>query len=142
MFQIVRSLSIVFIVSAFIGGCFYFLNVSFWPVFGLSVVSQFIFFEIFRKWNSSKLQVEMETILNERMKEFDKIGIDATCPVETCNVKTFVPINMNMENEYQCEGCKSQVKVMIGTKTFLKTTPIDGDPFKNHNFVTNQDYEQ
>ena len=24
----------------------------------------------------------------------------------------------------------------------LKTTPIDGDPFKNHNFVTNQDYEQ
>ena len=75
MFQIVRSLSIVLIVSAFIGGCFYFLNVSFWPVFGLSVIAQFIFFEIFRKWNSSKVQIEMETILNERMKEFDKIGI-------------------------------------------------------------------
>ena len=36
---------------------------------------------------------------------------------------------------------KIGIKIYIGTKTFLKTSPIEGDPFEKHNFVTNEDYE-
>ena len=43
--------------------------------------------------------------------------------------------------EYECPKCNVDIKIYVGTKTFLKTTPIEGDPFEKHNFVTNQDYE-
>tara|TARA_R100000152_G_C6755183_1_gene178896 strand:- start:24 stop:449 length:426 start_codon:yes stop_codon:yes gene_type:complete len=139
--QIIKSLAVLLTVSLFIAGCFYFLNVSFWPVFGLSVISQFILYDLFSRWNNRKAEIEFQLIQNERIKEFNKFGVDAVCPVESCMHTTFVPVDMTRENEFECPKCKAEVKVMIGSKTFLKTTPIDGDPFEKFNFVTNQDYE-
>ena len=142
MLQIVKSLSIVFIISGFIGGCCYLLNVPFWPVFGLSVLTQFILYDLFSRWRKSKMEVEFRHLENERIKAFSEQGLDVTCPVESCNTVTFVPIIVNYDNEYECPKCNAEIKIYLGTKCFLKTTPIKDDPFDKHNFVTNTDYEQ
>ena len=142
MLQIVKSLSIVFIISGFIGGCCYLLNVSFWPVFGLSILTQFILYDLFSRWRKSKIEVQFRQLENERIKAFSEQGLDVTCPVESCNTVTFVPIIVNYDNEYECPKCNADIKIYIGTKCFLKTTPVEDDPFEKHNFVTNIDYEQ
>ena len=141
MLQIVKSFSIVFVISAFIGGCCYFLGLNFWAIFGLSILFQFIIYDLFTRWNKSKLEIEFRTLENERIKEYTKQGLEVICPVETCNAPTFVPIIISEENEYECPKCNVDIKIYIGTKTFLKTSPMEGDPFEKHNFVTNEDYE-
>ena len=119
MLQIVKSLSIVFIISGFIGGCCQLLGVSFWPVFGLSVLTQFILYDLFSRWRKSKIEVQFRQLENERIKAFSEQGLEVTCP-----------------------KCNAEIKIYLGTKCFLKTTPVEDDPFKKHNFVTNTDYEQ
>ncbi len=141
MLQIIKSLSIVLVISAFVGGCCYLLGVNFWAVFGLTILTQFILYDLFTRWNKSKLEIELRTLENERIKEYTKQGLEVICPVETCNTNAFVPIIISEENEYECPGCNVGIKIYIGTKTFLKTSPIEGDPFEKHNFVTNEDYE-
>ena len=142
MLQIVKSLSIVFIISGFIGGCCQLLGVSFWPVFGLSVLTQFILYDLFSRWRKSKIEVQFRQLENERIKAFSEQGLEVTCPVESCNTVTFTPIIVNYDNEYECPKCKAEIKIYLGTQCFLKTTPVEDDPFKKHNFVTNTDYEQ
>ena len=90
----------------------------------------------------SKIEVEFRHLENERIKAFSEQGLDVTCPVESCNTVTFVPIIVNYDNEYECPKCNAEIKIYLGTKCFLKTTPVKDDPFDKHNFVTNTDYEQ
>ena len=87
------------------------------------------------------MEIEFRTLENERIKEYTQQGLEVICPVETCNTPTFVPIIISEENEYECPMCNVSIKIYIGSKTFLKTSPVEGDPFEKHNFVTNEDYE-
>jgi len=140
--QVVKSLSIVVIVSAFLGGCGYLLGYNFFAIFGIAFVSQFITYDLFTRYRKGALEVQFRELENERIKAFSEQGLEVTCPVENCMHKTFVPIIISEDNEYDCPKCNVGVKVYIGTKCFLKTTPIEGDPFEKHNFVTNTDYDQ
>jgi len=139
--ELIKSLIILFFVSASIGGCFYILGISFWPVFGLASIFQIFVFNLFSMWRKQRAEIEFELIQNERIKEFSKQGIECICPDENCQTKTFVPIQLDLENRYDCPKCKKGVKVFIGSKTFLETQPMDGDPFKNFDFSKGQDYE-
>ncbi len=141
MIQIVRSLSIVTAISAFIGFCGYLLNLNFFALFGIAFVGQFMLFNIFNSWRKSKFELEFRRLENDRIKAYSEQGLEVTCPVENCMHKTFVPIVVSEDNEYDCPKCNVGVKIYVGTKTFLKTTPIAGDPFEKHNFVTNTDYD-
>ena len=140
--EILKSILILTLVSTFVSGCFYFLNFSFWPVFGLSFIFQIFIFNLFNNWKKQQAEIEFESILNERIKEFSKQGIECVCPDENCNETTFVPITLNSDNLYDCPKCKKEIKVLIGVKTFLKTTPVDEDPFKKFDFSKGIDYEQ
>ncbi len=142
MIQVVKSLSIVVIVSAFLGGCGYLLGYNFFAIFGITFIGQFIIYDLFSRWRRSGLEVEFRRLENERIKAFSEQGLEVTCPVESCMHKTFVPIIISEDNEYDCPKCNAGIKIYVGTKSFLKTTPIDGDPFEKHNFVTNTDYDQ
>tara|TARA_B100002019_G_C21200924_1_gene563981 strand:+ start:215 stop:640 length:426 start_codon:yes stop_codon:yes gene_type:complete len=139
--ELVKSLIILFSVSASVAGCFYLLNLPFWPVFGLSSIFQIFIFNLFSTWKKQKAAIEFELIQNERIKEFSKQGIECICPDENCAAKTFVPIQLDKENRYECPNCKKNIKVYIGSKTFLETTPVSEDPFKDFNFVEGKDYD-
>jgi len=138
---IFKSILILSVVSSFIGGCFVLLNISFFPVFGLSFIAQILIWNLFNNWKNQQTQIEFEQIQNERIKEFSKQGLNCICPDENCNHKAFVPIALNEDNEYECPECKKKIKVYIGAKTFLATTPVQEDPFKNFNFVEGKDYD-
>ena len=139
--ELVKSLIILFSVSASVAGCFYLLNLPFWPVFGLSSIFQIFIFNLFSTWKKQKAAIEFELIQNERIKEYSKQGIECICPDENCAAKTFVPIQLDKENRYECPNCKKNIKVYIGSKTFLETTPVSEDPFKDFNFVEGKDYD-
>ena len=139
--ELVKSLIILFSVSASVAGCFFLLNLPFWPVFGLTSIFQIFIFNLFSTWKKQKAEIEFELIQNERIKEFSKQGIECTCPDENCAAKTYVPIQLDLENKYQCPNCKKNIKIYIGSKTFLETTPVSDDPFKDFNFVEGKDYD-
>jgi len=138
---IFKSILILSTVSAFIAGCLFLLNVSFFPVFGLSFIAQILIWNLFNNWKTQRAEIEFELIQNERIKEFSKQGLNCICPDENCNHKVLVPIVLNEENTYKCPECNKSIKVYIGAKTFLATTPVEEDPFKNFNFVEGKDYD-
>lgn len=141
MHEVIKSLAILLSASTIIGLCFYSLGVKFFPVFVLSTVFQYIGWAFFKYWIDSRTQIQLEELVNERVKEFRYQSLDCTCPDENCNFVASVPIMVNGPNTYECPKCKKEVKVYIGNKTFLTTTPIDPDPFKEFNFVENKDYD-
>ena len=117
------------------------LNIAFLPVFGLAFVTQILIWNLFNNWKRQQTEIQFEQIQNERIKEFSKQGINCVCPDENCSHRAFVPIKLNEENTYECPGCSKKIKVYIGAKTFLATTPVEENPFKNFNFVEGKDYD-
>jgi len=117
------------------------LGLAFWPVFVIVSLLQIFIDYFFTSWKKQKARIELEKIENERLKEYSKQGIDCLCPDENCGTVTFVPIQLNLENRYDCPKCKKGVKIYIGCKTFLETTTVDENPFKDFNFVEGKDYD-
>lgn len=128
-------------ISSIVAICCYYLGLKIIPTFVLATVIQFVLWSLFKYWVDSRTQITIERLVNERVKEFRMQSLDCTCPDENCNFVTSVPVVINDTNIYECPKCKKEIKVYIGNKTFLVTTPIDGDPFKEFNFVENTDYD-
>ena len=59
-----------------------------------------------------------------------KITVDVTCPCDK-KVQTTIPIEMNSDNSYICGQCDKRIRVLLETKTVLKTDPILVDPLKD-----------
>lgn len=57
-----------------------------------------------------------------------------TCPCDR-NLQTTIPININGENSYTCQGCEKLIKVSIETKTALATTPVVSSPLDSPLFL-------
>lgn len=57
-----------------------------------------------------------------------------TCPCDR-NLQTTIPIKINEENTYTCQGCNKLIKVGIETKTALATTPVTLNPLDSPLFV-------
>jgi hypothetical protein len=141
MVTIIKSLTVLILVSSFIAGCCNLLGISFWPAFGLAIISQILIFNLFHRWLDVQTNIAIENIKTERILEYSKQGLNCTCPDENCSHISFVPIQLNVDNIYTCLKCDKQARVYIGSKTFLLTEPYIGDPFKNFNFVEQRDYD-
>lgn len=141
MGPIIKSIAILCFISTIIATSCFYLGLKFIPSFTLATIIQFVVWTLFKYWVDSNSQIQLETLINERIKEFRTQSLDCKCPDENCNFVDTVPIVINDVNYYTCTKCKKEIKVYIGCKTFLITTPLDGDPFKNHNFVENKEYD-
>jgi hypothetical protein len=140
MVTIIKSLTVLIIISSFIAGCCNLLGAPFWPAFGLAVISQILIFNLFRIWFEARSTIIIENIKNKRIEEYSKQGLNCICPDENCAHVSFVPIQLNTDNIYTCLKCNKQSRVYIGNKTFLLTEPYVDNPFKNFNFVEQRDY--
>lgn len=95
---------------------------SFLKLFVCFSIGQIIIYNLYKKI----LEIKIENIKNERIKEYSKQGMEVNCPCHL-NIPMFVPITLNQKNSFKCGECKKNVSVDITAKTFLETEIIDLD---------------
>lgn len=96
--------------------------ISFFKIFLCVTLAQIICYNLYRKF----LEIKLEKIKNERIKEYSKQGLDINCPCHL-NIPMFVPITLNQKNSFKCGECKKNISVDITAKSFLETEIIDLD---------------
>lgn len=142
MREIFQSIFLLLFISGSLAGLLNLgFNKPFWSCFFITIIVQFIVYDLYRRWLSTYSKLQEEEIKNNRLKEYSKQGLICTCPDENCNYTLLVPIVLNDENIYDCPKCNKTVKVYIGAKTYLTTEPVDENPFKNFDFPNNKDYD-
>lgn len=103
------------------------IGFNFWVSSAFFFLLQIILFYFYgehvkRKNAYIKAQLELEAAI-----QLKKITADVVCPCDK-KVGTTIPIDMNGDNSYTCSQCEKKIKVVVETKTFLKTDPIVDNP--------------
>ena len=111
-------------------------NFNFWLTsvffFILQIIGFYFYGEYVKRKNAQiQLQLELEAAI-----QLKKITADVVCPCDK-KVETTIPIDMNGDNSYICSQCDKKIKVIVNTKTFLKTDPIDQDPLISEKVLKN-----
>jgi hypothetical protein len=96
--------------------------ISFSKIFLCATIAQIICYNLYKKY----LEINLERIKNERIREYSKQGLDIKCPCHL-NIPMFVPVVLNQKNSFKCGECKKNVSVDITAKAFLETEIIDLD---------------
>jgi hypothetical protein len=89
--------------------------------FSFTVV-QIIGYNIYQKW----IELKIEKLQNERIKEYSKQGLEIKCPCPK-EKEMFVPIELNSDNYFKCAQCDKKISVQITAKSFLETQMVDLD---------------
>lgn len=122
VFRFLTSLGILVLISSSFSFLFSKDFISFSKIFLFCTILQIIFYNLYKKM----LEISLEKIKNERIKEFSKQGMEVTCPCYL-EKKMFVPIELNKQNSFKCFECSKDVSVDITAKCFMKTDMIDLD---------------
>ena len=110
LFKIIKSTSIILLVSSLTGLAFVLLNKAFWPAFLLTTCVQYVLFSAIAGTINSYFAHQT------RQKELDKLeGLSTILECATCktqNITTFIP-DQNERFEFLCEGCQNKNVVNI-----------------------------
>lgn len=118
------KLGITIVVSILIGvsiGPF----VGFWSGFGIGFALQIFGNFIYQNFITSKQQIELERILNERMEIVTSNSVQFPCPCGAKQFNEFVIIND--DNIFSCERCGQLIKLNIQFTPTVITTPLDNE---------------
>lgn len=77
----------------------------------------------FQAYAVIKYGVRLKEINLELEKEYNKRGMELTCPCEK-KQKCFVPIDLENGSSYNCPKCDKQVSVYVKVGTALSTEPV------------------
>jgi hypothetical protein len=93
---------------------------SFLSYFFCFSVIQIIGYNLYSKY----IEIKVEKIKNERIKEFSKQGLEIKCP---CNKSRpmFIPVELNSDNYFKCGECEKNISVEVSAKAFLQTEMVD-----------------
>lgn len=121
-FNILKPIGVLFLISSSVSLLFSDNVYKFLKIFFISSILQIVLYEIYKRI----IQIFIEKIKNERIKEFTKQGMELKCP---CYLEKsmFVPIKLDKPNEFKCLECSKNITVEITAKTFTKTDIIDLD---------------
>ena len=61
--------------------------------------------------------------MNDRIAEYSKQGTDVACAF--CGETAFVPVDLSVDNTYECEKCNKENLVTIQISTAQTTAPLD-----------------
>ena len=132
--------SFIVTLSISILGALFLLNFgfNFWVTsiffFILQMIGFYFYGEHVKRKNAEiQAQLELEAAIQHK-----KITADVVCPCDK-KVETTIPIDMNGDNSYICSQCDKKIKVIVTTKTFLKTDPISQDPLLDEKVLKNFD---
>ena len=96
--------------------------INFLSYFFCFSVIQVISYNIYLKY----IQIRIEKIKNERIKEFSKQGLEIKCPCHKSK-PMFVPVELNTDNFFKCGECEKNFSVEITAKAFIQTEMVDLD---------------
>jgi len=94
--------------------------ISFSKYFVCFTVIQIIGYNVYKKY----IQLNLEKIKNDRIREFSKQGLEIKCPCHL-NKTMFVPITLNQDNAFKCGECSKNVSVEVSARTFLETEIVN-----------------
>jgi len=125
MAQIIRSLTLLILISSSIGGIYYFFNpttISFIKASVLAGAIQIIFFIIYNNILRyiARLQLEKEALSLAQLANKNKVLIEC----QGCKKMNSVDIDLSEENAFICEKCGADNNVQIDISTILPTNII------------------
>ena len=125
MAQIIRSLTLLILISSSVGGIYYFFSptiISFIKVSVLAAAIQIIFFILYNNILRyiARLQLEKEALALAQLANKNKILIEC----QGCKKMNSVDIDLSEENSFICDKCDADNKVQIDISTILQTNII------------------
>ena len=125
MAQIIRSLTLLILISSSVGGIYYFFNptiISFIKASVLAAAIQIIFFILYNNILRyiARLQLEKEALALAQLANKNKILIEC----QGCKKMNSVDIDLSEENSFICDKCDAENNVQIDISTILQTNII------------------
>ena len=125
MAQIIRSLTLLILISSSVGGIYYFFNptiISFIKASVLAAAIQIIFFILYNNILRyiARLQLEKEALALAQLANKNKILIEC----QGCKKMNSVDIDLSEENTFICEKCGADNNIQIDISTILPTNII------------------
>ena len=123
--QIIRSLTLLILISSSVGGIYYFFNptlISFIKASVFAGAIQIIFFILYNNILRyiARLQLEKEALSLAQLASKNKVFIEC----QGCKKINSVDINLSEENMFTCDKCNADNKVQIDISTILPTSII------------------
>lgn len=126
MINLLKSTLTTVIVGVALTSLLYPLTKSFWPIFAVTIVGQYVLFYIIGNIIDFLGEIKLKQIEVLKLAEYSKQGMEVECPCYK-KVKEFVPIVLNQKNTYKCSDCGKTNSVIIHADTASLTEPIQ-DP--------------
>ena len=125
MVQIIRSLTLLTLISCSVGGIYYFFNptlISFIKSSVLASAIQVLFFILYNNILRyiARLQLEKEALSLAQLANKNKILIEC----QGCKKMNSVNIDLSEDNSFGCDKCDADNKVQIDISTILPTNII------------------
>jgi hypothetical protein len=134
--KLIYSIAITISVSI-LGGLFCLnFGFNFWITTLFFFILQFIGFYFYGehvKRRNAIIEAELEMIA---AAELAKITADVVCPCDK-KVQNRIPIEMNVDNSYNCSQCNKRIGVILDVKTTLKTEPLQQNPLEDPLLIKN-----
>ena len=94
--------------------------------FVATLALQFIIGSVTNKWLQTKVALEMENQLTQRISDAAKQTLKLKCPC-TKMAEQIVPIRMDEPNFYKCINCEKNINVELNARTVMMTDVVDID---------------
>lgn len=121
---LVLTLSILFtaLISTVVGIGGYLITGKFIGYFVITFGIQVVVFAIINTFLLRKDSIEGANIINKQLEELSKFTVRLTCSY--CQQTNVVPITLNRENRFKCDGCNQVNGVKMQFFSTQITTPL------------------
>jgi hypothetical protein len=99
------------------------LNANFWYSFAFAIAIQFIGWNLYIRWLTSRNEIRRKELDNEMLAELAKQS--ATLPCAYCGQDNISPIRLDDNNVLKCEGCDQESVVYVNLEVAQKTVPVN-----------------
>jgi hypothetical protein len=139
IFNIIKSIIAVAIISAIISGIMFSIGLNFIKCFTMLFCGQILISFVGYQLIEPFILLRNKKLENDRIAEFSKQGVEAECA--NCNTKSIVPVKFNSNNDFICENCSRSNSIYINITTAQKTEPLSIDPLSVNTFIGARDNE-
>ena len=120
--RIIKSLTVLGLVSTVVSACFYTDVYSFLRYFSITTFIQIVVYNVY----VTLVMMLHDYNENTRLAELSKQVVDIKCPCPK-GISQVVPVSLNEPTSYKCQECTRSVVAMTDVKAFLSTEPVDVD---------------
>jgi hypothetical protein len=128
IFGIIKSLITTSIVAALITAVLYIMGFDPFKTFAICLILLFVIGFFAGQINETLSAINNKKLENERINSFAKQGIGIECAY--CGESNFVPIRMDIKNEFNCNACNKSNAIYIDIIASRTTNPLQLNPMQ------------